>query len=76
MEGGRCAAWVTKSYERQAGQYLEAAADLEFLAVRVQGGSAFAVYRQPKAKVEFFPLDLEDGRWRIAALGGSLLPAP
>jgi hypothetical protein len=44
--------------------------------VRVEGHKAFAIYRQPDQPVAFFPLTLEGGAWKLAAIGGTLFPSP
>jgi hypothetical protein len=43
-------------------------------AVRVEADRAFVLFRQPGMPSGFFPMQREAGRWRIAALGASLLP--
>lgn len=70
-----CARLLTTMFARQPPGMRSAMRRTQVNVVRVAGDRALAVFRQPGLPRGFFPMQLEHGRWEVAALGATTLPS-
>jgi hypothetical protein len=69
-----CAQLLTSMFAGQAPQTRAAMRHIEIDGVRVEGDRAFALIHQAGTPESFYPLQREQGQWKIAALGPTTLP--
>jgi hypothetical protein len=69
-----CAQTLASMYGQEPPQTRMAQRHTAIGSIRVEKDRAFVLYRQPGAPPGFFPLQREGGHWRVAALGGTVLP--
>jgi hypothetical protein len=69
-----CAQVLSSLFAHETPRTRASQRDISVTAVRLDGDRGFAVFREPGTPVGFFPMQREHGEWKVAALGGSVLP--
>jgi hypothetical protein len=59
--------------ERVPPAALAAEALIEVISLRVEGDSAFVIYRSPGNRVSATPMAKENGAWKVAGMGATPL---
>jgi hypothetical protein len=73
LKGAGCAEVMAALTEGVPQGALAAEARIEVISFRVEGDSAFLVYRNPGGRISAIPMAQENGAWKVAGMGATPL---